>query len=490
MPAPEPPDFSSGRSPRAAELPRLLGAWSAASILIGSIIGSGIFVKPGVVARDLPSPGWILVCWLVAGLLALIGSLVFAELGSLHPNAGGQYTFLREAFGKLTAFLFGWTTLLIVNAASIAALAVISAKYFFHLFPADFFPESLRPAPDGHLHKGIAVLAIAFLTLANIAGLRWGAAIQNILTLLKLGAVAAIIAGLFAPSAAGYSNLSPFWEIRGAPAMSQVWAGFKGAFLAILWAYDGWYLLSFSGGEIHNPRRNIPLGFVSGILVVITAYLLVNVSYLCLIDLEAMKGFTEGGGVAAEAAMRLYGQVGLTMISAGILGSTFGAANGNLLTGPRLSFAMARDGTFFRQLSRLHPRFQTPALAIGLQGAAGAIYVYLGSFNELTDAVVFAAWTFYLLTVIAYFVLRRRHQARRDVFRSPGYPVLPVIFVVFAAAFLAYSLFESAGSVARFIDDPAAAGAREGIYPAVVAAMMLAGLPIYWILQRKERPHA
>lgn len=472
---------SSERS-SATELPRLLGPWSAASIIIGSIIGSGIFSKPGAVAKSLPSPGWILVCWIIAGLLALAGSLIFAELGSIYPRAGGQYTYIRESFGKFPAFLFGWTTLLIVNAASIAALAMISTRFLFNVFPA-----GLQPV-DGSPWNGIvAVSLIVILVAANVVGLRWGAAVQNIFTVLKLAAVLAMIGVVFFPDRVDYSNLSPFWAIRDETATGSMWAGIKGAFLAIFWAYDGWYLLSFSGGEIREPRRNIPRGFIVGMVVIIAVYTLANIGYMCAIDLETMGKLPSEGGVAAETASRVYGPIGLTLVSVGIVGSTFGAANGNLLTGPRLSFAMARDGLFFRPLGVLHHRFRTPHNAIVLQGALGSAYIFLGTFDDLTDSVVFAAWIFYLLTVIGHFRIHRRQGARDDIFRAPGHPALPLLFVVVSAAFLLYSFTNSVASVREFIADPAAPGGRSGIYPVIVMGMILAGIPVYVLLTRRRQ---
>jgi amino acid transporter len=353
----------------ARDLPRVLGIWSAASILIGSIIGSGVFVKPAAIAQNLPSPGWILVCWIASGLLALVGSLVFAELGSYYPRAGGQYTYLRESFGDLAAFLFGWTNLVIINSASIAALAVMSARFLFNVFP-----EALRPAPGSHWFQTLPVLMIVGLSAANAAGVRWGAAIQNLLTVAKLAALGLIISAIVLPSRTSWSNLSPFWEIRGSPTSEAILAGFKGAFLAIFWAYDGWYLLSFSGAEIKNPRRNIPGGFILGMLVVISTYVAANLAYFILVPLEQMPSFGAGGGasaegsVAAEAVRRLFGPTGVVLLSLGIVCSTLGAGNGNLLTGPRLSYAMARDGLFFPICGRLHEKFLTPVPAIALQG--------------------------------------------------------------------------------------------------------------------------
>jgi amino acid transporter len=467
---------------RGRELARVLGPWSAASILIGSIIGSGVFVKPAEVAGKLPSPGWILVCWVAAGVLSLIGSLVFAELGSRYPGAGGQYTYLRESFGDLPAFLFGWTNLLIINSASIAALAVISAEFLFNLLP-----EGYQPEKGSHWFRTVPVLMIAALTAANAAGVRWGAAIQNLLTVLKLAAVALVVSGVFLPAKTDWSHFSPFWEIRGSPSAEAVWDGFKAAFIAIFWAYDGWYLLSFSGAEIRNPRRNIPLGFVAGILVVIGVYVAANVAYLAVIDLGQMPGITRNGGVAAEAAERLFGPVGLTLLSIGIIGSTFGAANGNLLTGPRLSYAMARDGLFFPRFGAVHPRYLTPLFAIVVQGVLGAAYVYAGSFDQLTGAVVFAAWIFYLLTVLACLRLRRSYRERGDVFLAPAFPWLPLLFVAFAAVFVADNFLGSFSLARDYLRDPGNKKAADGIYPLLVVLLIAAGLPVYAWVKRAAR---
>jgi APA family basic amino acid/polyamine antiporter len=468
-------------SPSPTSLPRVLGTWSAASILIGSIIGSGIFAKPTAVAQALPSPGWTLFCWLAAGALALIGSLIFAELGSAYPRAGGQYTFLREAFGNVPAFLFGWTNLVIINAASIAALAVISAEFSFNVLPA-----SLQPGPDSHWHRTLPVLMIAALTLANRRGLRWGASIQNTFTVLKLGALGLIIAGLFFPGKSDWSRLTPFWEIQNDGNGEALWLGFKGAFLAIFWAYDGWYLLSFSGGEIRDPQRNIPRGFIIGIVVVISVYLAFNLAVLTILPLAEIAAVDSPGGVAGQVARHLYGDVGLVLISLGIVGSTFGAANANLLTGPRLSYAMAQDRLFFPRFGKLHPSFLTPGFAIIAQGVVGAAYVYAGTFDQLTDSVVFAAWIFYLLTVVGYFRLRRRNQGRDGVFRAPGHPFPAAFFVLFASIFVAYSFWDSFSLTLEYFSGSGdGEPTPDGLYLPLVLAIILAGLPLYAFVRRR-----
>ena len=464
----------------AGDLPRVLGALSAASILIGSIIGSGIFKNPAKIATALPAPGWILVAWAAAGFLSLIGSLLFAELGSAYPGAGGQYTFIRESFGKLPAFLFGWTNLLIINAFSIAALAKISSQSLFGLLPVGWQAD-----PEGAATLAVAVIFVGLLTGVNAIGVRHGAGIQNILTVLKLGALGLIIAGLFLPSAR-WENLSGMWQFRGEGGAGALLTGFKDAFLAILWAYDGWYLLSFSGGEIRNPRRNIPLGFILGILVVIGVYIAANVSYFSVLSLDDMKRLDAGGRIVAEeAGFRLYGEIGVFLILTGIMCSTLGAANGNILTGPRLSYAMAKDGLFYDSFGGVHARYRTPFIAIVAQGALAALLVFAGDFHQLTDSVVFAAWIFYLLTVVGYFRLRRRYISREGVFIAPGYPILPAIFIAFAVPFIVYSAgdaFSKSVAWCRGATDSA-----DGLYPVISLGIMLAGIPAYALFRGRGR---
>jgi amino acid transporter len=267
--------------------------------------------------------------------------------------------------------------------------------------------------------------------------------------------------------------------------MSGLLAAFNAAFLSIFWAYDGWYLLSFSGGEIKNPRRNIPAGFILGIVIVIGVYVATSVVYFGVLDLESMKAATGQGGAAAEVARRLYGSPGVALLALGIIGSTLGAANGNVLTGPRLSYAMAQDGLFFRTFGRVHAQYLTPFVSIIVQGALGIVYVFLGTFDQLTEHVVFAAWVFYLLTVLGGFRLRRRFAAESGVFRAPGYPILPALFVAFAAAFIAYSFWESATLAWRYVEGDAEA--KQGVYPLISASMILLGVPLYWLFRREAQ---
>ncbi len=465
------------------ELPRLLGPLSAASILIGCIIGSGIFMVPQEVASNLPSPGWILAAWAASGVLALIGSLAFAEMSSMYPQAGGQYVYLRESFGRFPAFLFGWTNITIINTASIAAIAFASVEYLIRSLEfASGAP--LGVVKDGLVYKLITVGLIAALTGANAVGVLWGSRIQNVLTSAKLLVLGALFVGMFLPGHGHPENFRPFWALQ--EGSGDVLRGFKEAFLAIFWAYDGWYLLGFSAGEIKDPRRNIPLGFGLGILVVIVVYLLVNVSFLAAVSLADMKEMKGLGGVGAEAARRFYGGAGLFLISLGVFGSTLGAVNGNILTGPRLFFAMARDGLFFRRLAEVHPRFLTPFNAVLVQGLLSSLLVFAGNFNDLISSVVFAGWIFYGLSVLGLFVLRRR-GGREVSFRMPGYPVLPLFFVLFTVVFLTISVRDTALAIGDAFQVYRRDGSLQlkGLYPLLASGVILLGVPVYLSFRRK-----
>ena len=454
------------------------------------MIGSGIFKVPRDVAASLPSPGWILVAWVAAGLLALVGSLAFAEMSTLYPEAGGQYVFVREAFGRLTAFLYGWTNIVVINSASVAAIAFVSAEYLLCSFglvtgcalPAEGTTAYLL------LYKSVTVFLIAALTATNAVGVLWGARLQNVLTAAKLLVLGALIAGALLPGRAHLENLTPFWTLQGSMDGGLVRA-FQVAFLSIFWAYDGWYLLGFSCAEIREPRRNIPIGFALGVLVVVAVYALVNLSYFAAIPLGEMARVVGPGGVGAEAARRFFGEIGLLFIALGVFGSALGAANGQILTGPRLCFAMARDGLFFRPLADVHPRFLTPLRAIVVQGGLSALCVFAGNFDDLINSVVFAAWIFYGLTVVGLFILRRRGVAGgAGTFRMPGYPILPFLFALFAFGFVIYSARESVlqvqGSLKIILEGGSLAEAMKGLYPLLVTGIILLGVPFYLAFRR------
>jgi APA family basic amino acid/polyamine antiporter len=408
-------------------LPRRLGVWSAAAVLVGSTIGSGIFRVPSVVAGDVGSVGAIALLWVLGGLVALVGALTIAELAVMFPRSGGIYVFLREAYGPLPAFLFGWTELLVIRPSALGAIAMLFAEYV-----EEFVPMS------GGAVRLVAMAAILLLAAANIRSVEWGAMVQNLSTLAKVTALVglALLAFLLGdPSQGAFSEPATF-EPRS-------WGGFGVALIAVLWAYDGWADLTFMGGEVRDPSRTLPRALLGGTLAIIAIYLVVNAAYLFVLSVGDMANRPL---VAADAARRIFGEPGAAIVAAMVLMSAFGALNGATMTGPRIFFAMADDGLFFRPIARVHPTYQTPWAAIALAAGLGVAYVSVRTFEQLADSFILGIWPFYALAVGAVFILRRTRPEHPRPYRTIGYPWVPVIFLVASLAMLLNALLEQPGS--------------------------------------------
>jgi APA family basic amino acid/polyamine antiporter len=415
--------------------------------VIGGIIGGGIFRTPAAVAERVGSPGLILAVWVVGGVVALIGALCFGELGQRRPRAGGGYVYLREAWGALPAFLYGWALLLVIASGAIAAIAVTFADYTLAL--TGLPPRFTLP---------LAIGAILFVSGVNYLGVRPGAMVQNVFTLLKLLALAAlVVVGL----AAG--PLPPSSEPTGSP------RAFGAALVPVLFTYGGWQQTNFIAEEMVNPERDLPRALLLGVALVVAVYLLANVAYLHVLGASGLAAST---APAADAMAAVLGPAGGTLIAAGIAASTFGFLNLVILVTPRVFQAMAADGVFFPQLARLHPVHRTPAAAIGLQAAWASALALSGSFSQLVDYVAFADWLFFGLTVAGLFVYRRRdrqegHSGGRGAFRVPGYPWTPALFVA-AAGFVVISSI--------------AANPRNAL---IGTGLLLLGVPVYRFWSRR-----
>ena len=431
---------------------RRLGLFSGTMAVIGGIIGGGIFRTPAAVAERVGSSTLILAAWVVGGAVALIGAFCFAELGQRRPRAGGGYVYLRETWGPLPAFLYGWALLLVIASGAIAAIAVTFADYSL----------ALTGLPT-HLTRPVAIGAILFVSAVNYLGVAPGAVVQNFFTLLKLAAIAALVViGL----AAGLPAELP--APPGAP------AAFGAALVPILFTYGGWQQTNFIAEEMKDPERDLPRALIVGVGVVIVVYLLANLAYLHVLGAAGLAAST---APAADAMRRVLGPAGGTLIAAGIAVSTFGFLNLVVLVTPRVFQAMASDGVFFPRLARLHPVHRTPAAAIGVQALWASALVLSGSFGQLVDYVAFADWIFFGLTVAGLFVYRARDGrngtvARSGAFRTPGYPWTPALFV-------AAAMFVVASSV------------RSNPRNALIGSGLLAlGVPVYWYWRRRgERAH-
>ena len=428
------------------ELTRRLGLWDAMAIVVGTIIGSGVFIVPGDIARALPSGEWMLAIWVAAGLLSLCGALAFAELGAMLPHSGGQYVYLREAYSPVWGFLFSWVLLLVVRSGSTATLAVGFSIYLSYLIPMPPLVERLS-----------APAIILLLTALNYRSLAGGALMQNVTTFLKVAGLVFVAAvALVSSGSATAEAAAPMGEVTG--------SAIGVAMLACLWAYNGWFQAGFVGGEIKNPGRNLPISLGVGVGVVMLLYLLANVAYMKVLTVAEIAATNR---VAAVVLERVFGPAGGTIISLIILISIMGALNAGILTGPRVYFAQARDGLFFKIFGEVHAQYQTPALAVLLQGSWAALLSLSGTYTGLFSFAMFAAWIFYGMAVLGVILLRRKRPEWERPYRMWGYPVTPFLFAV-ASLWLV---------VNTMIDKPLPSLAGLGL--------ILTGLPFYWWWRRQ-----
>jgi APA family basic amino acid/polyamine antiporter len=435
---------------------RALGPFDATMVVVGGIIGSGIFILPSIVAQRLPTSGLILAAWLAGAAIALAGAFAFAELATLFPRAGGQYVYLRESYHPLVAFLFGWASLVMIQGGGLAAVAITFAQY------------ALRLAGRGtELAAAWGAAAIAVVAAVNYVGVKPGSRLLNLLVILKVAALAALIAGgLFLPRSA-----APPGETPGLPATAGLLA-FGAALVPILFAYGGWQSVNLVAEETREPRRTLPLALMAGTAIVIAVYLLANIVYLAVLT---RPGLAATATPAADAARRIFGPGADRLIAAAIAVSAFGFLDLTLLAQTRIYYAMGKDGLFLPALARLHPKFQTPSLAILLQAGWGVLLVLTGTYGDLVDSVVFGDWIFFGLTVAAVFLLRRRLPLERretDAFRTPGYPFVPALFV--GAALLVVV------SVVR----------ANPLRAAIGTGLLATGLPVYFFFARRKAREA
>ena len=435
-------------------LPRTLGLRDLILLNIGSVIGSGIFLVPATVLRQVD--GLIipaLLVWLVGGLLSLLGALTYAELGAMKPASGGLYVYIRDCFGRLPAFLFGWTLFFVISSGAVATLAVAFATYLGELVP-------LNPV----LEKLIAVTMIVVVTAVNVLGTRISANLQNWTTATKALGIFLMSLVLFWLGRGFHGSGSAMWPTHYNASLAS---GFGLAMLGVLWAYEGWQFVTYNAGEVLNPKRNLPLGLVIGATALIGIYLIANLAYLAALG---PNGVANSNRVAATAVSTVVGPGAAKLIAIIILISIFSASNGIMLTSPRVYYAMARDGLFFRKLAEVHPRFQTPAFAV-IAGAVWSIVLAIsGTFDQLLTYVVFVGWIFYALAAASIFVYRRRAPDAVRPYRVPGYPLTPILFVLAAAAL----------ALNTIVTQPLRAGVGLGI--------VLAGSPAYLIW--RARGHA
>lgn len=434
-------------------LSRALGLRDSLAIVIGSMIGTGIFLKTATMTQLLGSPTWVIAAWFAGGVLSFVGALTYAELGAMFPEAGGGYSYIREAYGPLAAFLAGWVSFWILFPGSIAAYAVAASTFMTGVFPS------------AHLNHTVPLALITVFAAINCLAVSVGGMVQSVLTGIKIALIVVLAIAVF------YFGPAPS-NASAAPLTAAMGFGVFGlATLSALWAYDGWEAIARVAGEIKNPQRNLPLALLLGILIVFGLYTLLNLAYFFALPVTEVassnsSAYLEAMPVATKAVMGFLGARGIRALSAVFVISTLGAMNGCIMTSARIPFAMARDGLFFKFLSVVSPRTRVPVRAVWTQALVAGLLALTGTFDQLTNNVVFSAWIFYGLTGYAVFVLRRSRPDLIRPFRVPLYPLTPAAFVLLAGALVVNTLIESP-------------------FESVIGVgLILTGLPIYYLFYR------
>jgi APA family basic amino acid/polyamine antiporter len=472
----------------ATQLKKTIGLWSATSLVIGSIIGAGIFMRPATMAGQLGSPILMLSVWVIAGVVSLFGAMIYAELGTMYPETGGPYVYLQEIYGDLPAFLYGWSSLVVINTAALASFAFVCADYagwFVHFprfgaatehlikwhipFLADIYPL------ENFGTKSFAILILLFLTIINYRSLRGGNGLQVIATILKALALILVIGGILF-SGKGH----PVNFITNAPGFQrQPWLIFTAVMAATSGAfstYDGWYNINMMAGEVINPQRNISRSLFLGLGACIVIYLLANLAYLYVLPVSAMSNSKL---VAADAVNSVLGDWGAKLAAVLIMVSCFGAAQNNFIANTRVTFLMGQTGDFFAWAGRVQPKYGTPGNAMIIMGVWSMLFILSGSFDIMADMFVFMSWVFYGLTAIGLLMLRRKRPELPRPYSVGGYPWLPALFILFTLFYLVTTIYN---------DITAYSTGKAPIINSVFGLVLTAaGIPFYWYFQRQKR---
>ena len=442
-----------------------LNLFDATLLVIGSVIGSGIFLTSGIIAQSLPSPEWILFVWFLGAVLSLFGGLTFAELGAMIPEAGGQYIYLREAYGPMAGFMYGWTAFLIIQTGGIAALAVGFAEYMSYFFPVFNMNIYLIETAGLTVSAGqiLAVISIGILSLVNYFGIRSGTVVQNIFTIIKLLAIGIlVIAGIYvAMNSEGIHSPSSALIV---PSGGSLVVAIGISLIAVLWTFDGWYSVNAVASEIKNAKHNLPFSLIIGISIIGIIYLLVNIFYVTTLPMAEMNGVVRIGEKATSFA---FGSTAGKLMAGLILISILGCLSATIIYSPRIYYAMANDGLFFKKFADVHPTYHTPSVAIFWQGIFASLLCLTGTYEQLFTYVVFGVLLFFVGVVAAVFVLRWREPDRERPYRVWGYPVVPGLFGMIIIWIMINTLIE------------------KPVESVVGLVLILIGLPVYIYWHRK-----
>ena len=433
------------------KLKRVLSLLDATMINTGGIIGSGIFMVPATVAMLTGSSSLFFMVWIAGGIVSLFGALSVAELGAAMPRAGGQYVDLSEAYGPVWGYLYGWSAVAVINTASIAAVGVAFSEYLRFFFPITDISI-----------KGIAVATIVLLTIINILDVKSGARFQNLFTISKLGAIFGIIILGLVMEGGSNQNLIPFFSNQ---SFTELVGPLGLAMVSVLWTFDGWIFITYVAGEVKNPGRNIPLSLIFCMLIVVSIYLLLNYVLIYTLGFTGMNG---SDLVVSDAASVFLGNKGAAIVTLIILISLIGANNGFVLTSARINYAMAKDKLFFHQASQIHPRFKSPANALIIQCVWACLLTFTGTFNQLITYIIFASWIFYGMSAGAVIILRNKKPDMERPYKTPVYPWIPIIFILFAIFLTINTIMEAPRDAA------------------IGAGIILAGLPMYYYWKKND----
>jgi APA family basic amino acid/polyamine antiporter len=469
-------------------LSRSFGLWTAVSIVAGSIIGSGIFVRPAMMAAQLGSPEIILIVWIVAGIISMFGGMINAEIGAMFPQTGGQYIYLKNIYGDFFSFLYGWSAFAVINTAAVASIGFVFSQYmeyFFHLPRFDAVTEqsfiihlpfigNIFPLENFGI-KSLTILLIIGLTLLNYFSTHWGGMFQYFFSALKIAAILILVFGIFIFGDGSFSNFTSDSLLLKPTGLAMIGA-FAAATTGAFNAYDGWNNITFMAGELKNPQRNLPLSLFIGIFICIVCYVLVNQACLYVLPVDEMAASTL---VASDAMKKVFGITGGGIIAAMVVISTFGCSGANIMATSRVTFAMAREKKFFSWAGIEHPRFFTPGNALLLHMIWTCLFIISGSFEILADMFVFITWIFYGAIAAGVFILRKRLPQAERPYKVWGYPLVPLIFFGFTIYYIAATLYND---ITNYLN-----GNAPLIKSILGLALTAAGIPLYFYFRKKNR---